>query len=65
MWLVVLTNDSGHYVGRLVNEPYALPDDPALHYLAEIAFEARHIINWKEADDRSRAFVADPSSEQA
>lgn len=63
MWTVILSNDEGIYRGRLVNEPAATPDDPRLHYLCEVAYEARHIINWDEADARSLALVADPNSE--
>jgi hypothetical protein len=63
MWTVIVAVHSGRYDAVLVNEPAATPDDPALHYLAPITFEPRHIINWEEADDRSRAFLDDPARE--
>ena len=63
MWTVVFANDHGRYLGRLVNQPHATPADPELRFGAEIAYEARHIIDWNDADDRALAFVANPSTE--
>ncbi|MEG3180937.1 DUF2314 domain-containing protein [Sphingomonas sp. LT1P40] len=63
MWLIVHSNDNGRYIGRLANEPASKPDDLRLAHGAWIEFEARHIINWENASEESRAAVENPDAD--
>lgn len=47
----------------MTGPPRAGGNRPRLRPGAEIAYEARHVIDRTAADARSRAFVADPATE--
>lgn len=60
MWAIVREIVAGGYIGMLNNEPATITENDELWVGTEFAFEYRHIIDCRPANEGSRALASAP-----